>query len=67
MQRLAARGDSMKIIKAELNPERLRHLEDDTLVFTLNNGNTLTLYANGIGGWEQAHTVKISKTTTEVS
>ena len=52
----------MKIIKSELNPERLWHLEDDTLVFTLSNGNTLTLYANGIGGWEQAHTVKISKT-----
>tara|TARA_R110002072_G_scaffold24647_3_gene83527 strand:- start:367 stop:543 length:177 start_codon:yes stop_codon:yes gene_type:complete len=55
----------MKIIKSELNPKRLEHLDDDTLVFTLNNGNTLTLYANGIGGWEQAHTVKISKTTTE--
>jgi hypothetical protein len=52
----------MRIIKAELNPKRLEHLDDDTLVFKLSNGNTLTLYANGIGGWEQAHTVKISKT-----
>tara|TARA_B110000091_G_scaffold177448_1_gene192755 strand:+ start:306 stop:509 length:204 start_codon:yes stop_codon:yes gene_type:complete len=53
----------MKIIKSELNPEHLWHSEGDTLVFTLDNGNTLTLYANGVGGWDEAHTVKISKKT----
>ena len=51
----------MKIIKSELNPEHLWHSEGDTLVFTLDNGNTLTLYANGVGGWDEAHTVKFSK------
>ncbi len=58
----------MKIIKTESNPKRLGHLDDDTLVFTLENGRTLTLYANaGSGGWNKAHTVRISRIAKEVS
>ena len=58
----------MKIIKTEVIPKRLWHLEDDTLVFTLENGRTLTLYANpGSGGWSKAHTVRISRIAKEVT
>ena len=57
----------MKIIKSESNPDRLYHLGDDTLVFTLENGRTITLYASGCGGWQKAHAVKISRTVKTVN